>query len=125
MKNGLTLIIILILIQITQQNCIRQSKSLNQLLKRNHQNVLSYLQGALISSKKINYFNEGNYGVCLRDSIYKIMSSGIPYTQCELGQYISILLLQKYLLNTLKILFWDYDFLNKQEVYRISRLVCR
>ncbi|CAD8067405.1 unnamed protein product [Paramecium primaurelia] len=117
MKSGLTLIIVLALIQITKQDCFRQS---NSFLKRNHQNVLSYQAGALISSKLKNGFNNGNNGVCLRDNLYKILNDGLPYTACGKGQSISIRLLQKYLLNTLKIWLWDYGFSEGDRYYNIT-----
>ncbi|CAD8213922.1 unnamed protein product [Paramecium pentaurelia] len=120
MKIRTILIILLILIQISKQDCIRQLKESNSLLKRNHQNVLSYQSGALISSKIINYFRDGNDGVCLRDRIYKIMTIGVPHTQCGLGKQISIKLLQKYLLNTVKIWFWDYGSLFNQNKEKIK-----
>ncbi|CAD8212531.1 unnamed protein product [Paramecium pentaurelia] len=115
-KSGLTLIILLILIQITKQYCIRQSNNLYSVLKRNHQNVLSYQSGALISSKTINYFQYGNNGVVLRDEFYKILPYGVYFTRCQLGQSISIILLQKYLLTTLKIWFWEYEYLHNKGI---------
>ncbi|CAD8117494.1 unnamed protein product [Paramecium primaurelia] len=123
MKIGLTVIIVQMLIQISNQNCTRQSKNLNSLLKRNHQNVLSYQSGALISSKNVNYFQYKNDGVCLRDGIYKTRPVGAPYTSCGLGKQISITLLQKYLLNTLKIWFWDYDFLYNESTRHFDVVV--
>ncbi|CAD8135878.1 unnamed protein product [Paramecium pentaurelia] len=116
MKSGLIVINFLILIQITKQNCIRQSNNLNSLLKRNHQNVLSYQSGALISSKNINYFQYGNSGVALKDEIYEILPLGEYFQYCYLGQSISIKLLQKYLLNKLKIWFWDYGYRHNQGI---------
>ncbi|CAD8190926.1 unnamed protein product [Paramecium pentaurelia] len=109
MKIELTVIIVQMLIQISNQNCIRQSNNLNYLLKRNHQNVLSYQSGALISSKN--------------RWIYKTRPVGAPYTSCGLGKQISITLLQKYLLNTLKIWFWDYDFLYNESTRHFDIVV--
>ncbi|CAD8153679.1 unnamed protein product [Paramecium pentaurelia] len=99
-----------------KQDCTSQLQELNSLLKRNHQNVLSYQAGALISSKMINYFYDGNNGDCLRDEIYKILPYGSFYTGCQLGQYISIRLLQRYLLNTLKLWFWEFGYLYNEGI---------
>ncbi|CAD8198436.1 unnamed protein product [Paramecium pentaurelia] len=46
----------------------------------------------------------------------KDFSFGVPYTYGGLGQQISIQLLQKYLLNTLKIRFQEYGFLYNESV---------
>ncbi|CAD8213204.1 unnamed protein product [Paramecium pentaurelia] len=120
MKSGLILIFSLILIQMTQQDSFRYLKKSNSLLKKNHQNVLSYQAGALISSRQNNFFNNGNNGVCLRDNLYNFMTGRVPYTGCGLGKQVSISLLQKYLLNTLKIWFWDYGYNEGDRYYYIK-----
>ncbi|CAD8129921.1 unnamed protein product [Paramecium sonneborni] len=118
MMCKLKLLFFLIFIQITKQDCIRQLNQQQLIISRNYQNVITYHSGALISSKIKNYFNNGDNSPCLRDNPYLVMPKpiNIGFTGCELGQYISILFMQKYLLNTLKIWFWDFDYLNNQEV---------
>ncbi|CAD8069392.1 unnamed protein product [Paramecium primaurelia] len=112
MKKGLALIIIFfLLIQYTEQYCITQFKQQQSILKGNHKNVLQLQKGSLISSKKINFFEYGNNASFLKDNPYTIMTNGVDFTYCQLGKYISMTPMQKYLLNTLKIWLWEFDYI--------------
>ncbi|CAD8179785.1 unnamed protein product [Paramecium pentaurelia] len=116
MKKGLAYIIIFFfIIQYTEQNCIRQFKQQQTILKGNHKNVLQLQQGSLLSSKKINILNFGNNGSIFKDNPYTIMTNGVDFNYCHIGSYISIALMQKYLLNKLKIWLWEYDYLFQQQ----------
>ncbi|CAD8117460.1 unnamed protein product [Paramecium sonneborni] len=75
-------------------------------------NTLQLKNGALISSRKSKSFLEGNDGSCMRDSIYTLST----FQQSSTGNSIIFDLLQKYKLNTLKILFCNGD--NRQ--YKIG-----
>ncbi|CAD8188026.1 unnamed protein product [Paramecium octaurelia] len=110
MKSELLFIIYILLIQTTRQQCMRQFRELESILKKNHKNVLQYQVGALISRARQNGFRDGNYGSCLKDDAYTIMSDGVPYTSCFISQKISISLMQNYLLNTFEIWLWDLGY---------------
>ncbi|CAD8213639.1 unnamed protein product [Paramecium pentaurelia] len=116
MKKRLPFIIILFfLIQYTEQNCIRSFKQQKSILKGNHKNVLQLQQGSMISSKKINMLLFGNNGSLFKDNPYTIMSNGVDFIYCHIGSNISIALMQKYLLNTLKIWLQEYDYIFQQQ----------
>ncbi|CAD8189315.1 unnamed protein product [Paramecium octaurelia] len=61
--------------------------------------------GALISQARYHIFMDRNYGSCLKDDAYTIMTDGVPYTVS-----ISISIMQKYLLNAFKIWLWDLGY---------------
>ncbi|CAD8119917.1 unnamed protein product [Paramecium primaurelia] len=113
MKKGLTLIILLYLIQITQQDCISSLKQQQLILKGNYKKVLHQQSGSVIQGA---IFNQGNKGSCLKDDVYTIRDDGVSYTYClYYTQSIKLKLMQKYLLNTLKIWLWEFDYLNNQQ----------
>ncbi|CAD8198014.1 unnamed protein product [Paramecium octaurelia] len=72
--------------------------------------------GSLIPLARYHFFRDGNYGSCLKDDAYTQMSNGVPYTQCSIGQKISISIMQKFLLNTFKIWLWDVSYLSNEGI---------
>ncbi|CAD8058059.1 unnamed protein product [Paramecium primaurelia] len=101
----LTMLLIFNMPVISNQKCLTRQTKIKSIIRGNYQNVLHLYKGALISSRITNGFLGGNNGCCLRDSIYTLST----YTWSPTGQSITLDLLQKYELNTLKIWFWDGD----------------
>ncbi|CAD8190922.1 unnamed protein product [Paramecium pentaurelia] len=90
--------------------CQTQEKIKKSIVRGGYKNVLHLNNGALISSRIMNYFNQGQIkSLCLRDSIYNTdWTQG--YYACHQGGSIIIDLIQTYELNTLKLRIWDLQF---------------
>ncbi|CAD8108062.1 unnamed protein product [Paramecium primaurelia] len=90
--------------------CQPQDKIKKSIIRGSYTNVLHLNNGALISSRKMNYYPEGQIqSLCLRDSIYNVnWQKG--YWGCNQGNSIIIDLFQTYELNTLKLRVWDLEF---------------
>ncbi|CAK73220.1 unnamed protein product (macronuclear) [Paramecium tetraurelia] len=116
MKGELIFILYIFIIQATEQECQISIQEQKSILKRDFKNVLQKQVGALISEARQNIFYFGNLGSCLKDDPYSIFADGVPYTQCHIGKYISITLMQKYLLNTLKLWFWDLGYIYGENI---------
>ncbi|CAK73533.1 unnamed protein product (macronuclear) [Paramecium tetraurelia] len=115
-QGELILILYIFIIQATEQECQISISEQKSILKRDFKNVLQKQAGALISEARQNFFSFGNLGSCLKDDPYSIFADGVPYTNCKIGKKISITLMQKYLLNTLKLWFWDLGYIFSEDI---------
>ncbi|CAD8150590.1 unnamed protein product [Paramecium octaurelia] len=117
MKSEFLFIIYFFLIQVSNQECVRQIKASQSILNKNHKNVLQQYFGALIPHARYHRFLDGNYGSFLKDDAYTIMTNGVPYTEIFFyNEKISVSPMQKYLLNTFKIWLWDFGYLTNEPI---------
>ncbi|CAD8179249.1 unnamed protein product [Paramecium pentaurelia] len=90
--------------------CQPQDKINKSIIRGGYTNVLNLSNGALISSRQMNYYPEGQIqSLCLRDSIYNV-NGHKGFWACLIGRSIIIDLFQTYELNTLKLRVWDLEF---------------
>ncbi|CAD8167786.1 unnamed protein product [Paramecium octaurelia] len=116
------LFIILLLSLIMMRKCCKNNEERKKsIIRGNYRNVLQLNGGAIISSRKMNYFFEGCLtSLCLRDSIYNTdWNKG--YYACNQYKSIIIDLFQPYQLNTIKLRIWDLQLTRyyNMEVYLI------